>query len=81
MYYVYIIYIYIHTYNCVSLVLLLHIMLSFIMPDFIVLYFISLVCFCFPFEGREKIMFPFCFEFVRKKCTGSKHKHVLPFEN
>lgn len=26
-------------------------------------------------------MFPFCFEFVRKKCTGSKHKHILPFEN
>lgn len=25
-------------------------------------------------------MFPFCFEFLRKKCTGSKHKHILPFE-
>lgn len=36
----------------VSLVLLLHITLSFIMPDFIVLY--GPVCFCFHFEGREK---------------------------
>lgn len=46
---------------------------------FIVLYFISLFWFCFLLkDGKSNVSF--LFWIYEKKCTGSKHKHILLFE-